>query len=215
MAGVRASLLCICFTRTDKAIVMRSQIRSRSPRTYFLINEFGGWRAGNYRQSPPGNCQKGSGFWKVRAGPEVSKVVSARLSITMLGWGQVRSSPHDHGSSHRASQLLCWRGSWVQTGAELGSGPHSSQGTKQNLHLIVTALVPALDSPGQQPCKEGWEGSPSDSSPFPSPVRHTSSQLPGPTVRTLHDQKPGFPPGSGDLAQPRRSTTISYRDKGN
>lgn len=93
MAGVRASLLCICFTRTDKAIVMRSQIRSRSPRTYFLINEFGGWRAGNYRQSPPGNCQKGSGFWKVRAGPEVTKVVSARLSITMLGWGQVEAPP--------------------------------------------------------------------------------------------------------------------------
>lgn len=49
---------------------------------------------------------------------------------------------HGCGTSHWALHLLCWRGSPVQTGAELGSRPHSSQGIKRNPHLIITSLVP-------------------------------------------------------------------------
>lgn len=122
-------------------------------RRSFLVKEFGEWGAGNAGGEfslERTRLQEGQG-WPC-SGKDGKR--STRLWITTLCWEQVRSS----------RLLLCWRGSWVGTGAEVGSRPHGSQGIQRNHHQS-----PACAPQGQRPSKERSEGTQSTPARFPAP----------------------------------------------
>lgn len=115
-------------------------------------------------------------------------------------------------TAHGSSPCLCRTRRQVQMGAELGSRPHSSQGTKWNSHLMITSVVCTL-CPLRKTGKAAW----ATSAHFPFLPMYFSSQLlgsPGGVPEFSVSTSPASLPVVWTSRDPEGASTISYRVKG-
>lgn len=206
------SLLTMHLLHADRQGYMDVIINQRlSPGARFLVKEFGRWRVGNYRgEFQPGTCQKGSGFRKVRVGLEVATVGREAPGLgyhPQLGTGAKLPAHCPWALTPRLTPALLEEAGLrqVQSLAQSHTVPKGQSGTFTSPHSVL----PTANSPLRGLRRQHKQ----PQLTFLLPHAHLLSAS---GIHSAHVPRleAHFPLSSWELTQPRRTSTISYRDKG-